>query len=65
MPFPVGAVFPVDNRISNSEIDRQIRQFDRERPEFESAGGDGPSWELGESYWARIQQTMKVGRVLI
>ena len=49
MPFPVGAVFPADSRISNSEIDRQIRQFDRERPEFESAGGDGPGWELGRA----------------
>jgi hypothetical protein len=50
MPFPIGAVFPVDNRISNSEIDRQIHQFDlKERPEFESAGGDGPGWELGKA----------------
>ena len=48
MPFPVGAVFPNDNRASNSEIDRQIHQFDlKERREFESAGGDGPGWTLG------------------
>jgi len=47
MPFPVGAVFPVDHCVSNSEIDRQIRQFDRERPEFKSKGGDGPGWTLG------------------
>ena len=35
MPFPVGAVFPKDNRASNSEIDRQIHQFDlKERREL-------------------------------
>jgi hypothetical protein len=48
MPFPIGAVFPKDNRASNSEIDRQIHQFElKERREFESVGGDGPGWELG------------------
>jgi hypothetical protein len=42
MPFPIGAVFPKDNRASNSEIDRQIRQFDlKERREFEDPHG---SW---------------------
>jgi hypothetical protein len=50
MPFPVGAVFPVDQRVSDGEIDRQVHQFDlKERPEFESKGGDGPGWELGRA----------------
>ena len=38
MPFPVGAVFPVDHRVSDSEIDRQIKQFGR---------GDEAGWTLG------------------
>jgi hypothetical protein len=49
MPFPVSAVFPVDHCVSDSEIDRQIRQFDRERPEFASKGGDGKGWTWGEA----------------
>jgi hypothetical protein len=49
MPFPVGAVFPTDNRMSAADIEKQINQFGRERPEFESAGGDGPGWELGRA----------------
>jgi hypothetical protein len=47
MPFPVGAVFPTDNRMSEAEIEKQISQF--ERPEFESAGGDGPGWTWKEA----------------
>jgi hypothetical protein len=27
MPFPVGAVFPKDNRMSDAEIKKQINQF--------------------------------------
>ena len=49
MPFPVGAVFPSDSRLSEKELDRQINQFGRERREFDSAGGDGPGWELGKA----------------
>jgi hypothetical protein len=53
MPFPVGAVFPNDNRMSNAEIEKQINQFGnselKERREFDSAGGDGPGWELGRA----------------
>ena len=50
MPLPRGAVFPVDHRIADSEIDRQIHQFDlKERTEFESAGGDGPGWTWKEA----------------
>jgi hypothetical protein len=36
--FPVGAVFPNDNRMSDAEIDRQIKQFGR---------GDEAGWTLG------------------
>ena len=49
MPFPVGAVFPNDNRMSAADIEKQINQFGRERPEFESKGGVGPGWELGKA----------------
>jgi hypothetical protein len=49
MPFPVGAVFPKDNRMSAADIEKQINQFGGERPEFESVGGDGPGWELGKA----------------
>ena len=38
MPFPVGAVFPNDNRMSDAEIERQIKQFGR---------GDDAGWTLG------------------
>ena len=38
MPFPVGAVFPNDNRISDAEIERQVKQFGR---------GDDAGWTLG------------------
>jgi len=38
MPFPVGAVFPNDNRMSDAEIERQIKQFGR---------GDEAGWTLG------------------
>jgi len=27
MPFPVGAVFPNDSRMSDAEIERQVKQF--------------------------------------
>ncbi len=37
-PFPVGAVFPNDNRMSDAEIERQIKQFGR---------GDDAGWTLG------------------
>jgi len=33
MPFPVGAVFPNDNRMSAADIEKQINQFGRERPQ--------------------------------
>jgi len=49
MPLPNGAVFPKDNRMSAADIEKQINQFGRERPEFESKGGDGPGWELGRA----------------
>src|ERR1051326_195985 len=50
IPFPVAAVFPGDNRASNSEIDRQVHQFDlKERREFDSAGADGPGWTWKEA----------------
>jgi hypothetical protein len=49
MPFPVGAVFPTDNRMSDADIEKQINQFGRERLEFESKGCDGPGWELGRA----------------
>ena len=29
MPFPIDAVFPNDNRMSDAEIERQIKQFGR------------------------------------
>jgi hypothetical protein len=29
MPFPVGAVFPNDSRMSDAEIERQVKQFGR------------------------------------
>ena len=38
MPFPIGAVFPNDNRLSDTEIERQINQFGR---------GDDAGWTLG------------------
>ena len=38
MPFPLGAVFPNDNRMSDAEIERQIKQFGR---------GDAAGWTLG------------------
>jgi hypothetical protein len=38
MPFPIGAVFPNDNRMSDAEIERQIKQFGR---------GDDAGWTLG------------------
>jgi hypothetical protein len=48
MPMlPHGAVFPGNNCLSATEIEKQISQF--ERPEFESKGGDGPGWELGRA----------------
>jgi hypothetical protein len=37
IPFPVGAVFPNDGRMSDSEIDRQIGQF----------GGGEEGWTPG------------------
>jgi len=52
MPFPISAVFPNDNRMSDAEITRQIKQFDeesKERREFNSAGADGQGWELGKA----------------
>jgi hypothetical protein len=49
MPFPVGAVFPTDNRMSDADIEKQINQFGRERPEFASKGGDGKGWTWGEA----------------
>ena len=38
MPFPVGAVFPNDSRMSDAEIERQVKQFGR---------GDDAGWTLG------------------
>jgi hypothetical protein len=38
MPCPIGAVFPNDNRMSDGEIERQIKQFGR---------GDEAGWTLG------------------
>ena len=38
MPFPIGTVFPNDNRMSDAEIERQIKQFGR---------GDDAGWTLG------------------
>ena len=38
MPLPHGAVFPNDNRMSDAEIERQIKQFGR---------GDEAGWTLG------------------
>ena len=38
IPFPVGALFPNDNRMSDAEIERQIKQFGR---------GDEAGWTLG------------------
>jgi hypothetical protein len=38
MPFPIDAVFPNDNRMSDAEIERQIKQFGR---------GDEAGWTLG------------------
>jgi hypothetical protein len=50
MPLPRGAVFPVDHRVSDGEIDRQVHQFDlKERREFESKGGDGLGWTWGKA----------------
>jgi len=56
IPFPIGAVFPVDHRAADSEIDRQIRQFDRERPEFESAGGRRTRMDVESRHGARISK---------
>ena len=38
MPLPNGAVFPKDNRMSDAEIEMQIKQFGR---------GDDAGWTLG------------------
>jgi hypothetical protein len=59
MPFPIGAVLPVDSRILTSEIDRQIHQFDlKERREFEC--WRRRTWmDIGNCDWSRIQPTMK------
>jgi hypothetical protein len=38
MPFPVGAVFPNDSRMSDAEIERQINQF---------GGGEEQGWTPG------------------
>lgn len=51
MPFPVGAVFPNDNRLSDAEIERQINQFGR---------GDDARLDARDSDRLRISKTMKV-----
>ena len=38
MPFPIGTAFPNDNRMSDAEIERQVKQFGR---------GDEAGWTLG------------------